>query len=59
MKAYDIDTTEDDLMSALEAIVARHNGDFDNEALLAFGPLTADAQADMYAIAHKALWSNL
>jgi hypothetical protein len=43
------------LRTALEAIVARVTGDFDNTALEEFGPLSTWAADDILAIARAAL----
>jgi hypothetical protein len=43
------------LRSALSAIVARVNGEWDHPALVAYGPLQTDSAADCYAIAEAAL----
>lgn len=40
---------------ALEAIVARYNGDWDNPALMQVGPLSINTEEDMYYIAKNTL----
>ena len=40
---------------ALEAIVARYNGEWDNPSLMLFGPLSINTEEDMYYIAKYAL----
>jgi len=40
---------------ALEAIVARYNGEWDNPSLMKFGPLSTDTADDMFHIAKDAL----
>lgn len=47
--------TQNKLADALRAIVARLSGTFDAPELLAFGPLSTDAGADIDAIATAAL----
>ncbi len=44
-----------DLLAALEAIAARVDGVFDDPALMAFGPLSIDTEADCLAIARAAI----
>ncbi len=44
-----------DLLAALEAIEARISGTYDNPALMAFGPLSIDTEADCSAIARAAI----
>lgn len=44
-----------DLLAALEAIEARISGTYDNPALMDFGPLSIDAEADCSAIARAAI----
>lgn len=46
-----------DMLSALRAIEARAEGEWDHPALVAFGPLTPDTSADILAIARMALRS--
>ena len=48
-KCYDID------VRALEAIRARIAGEWDNPALVAFGPLSTDTLADVDAIAKEGI----
>jgi hypothetical protein len=43
------------LVHALTAIVARIQGDFDNPALMAYGELWPNSEADILRIARKAL----
>jgi hypothetical protein len=40
---------------ALQAIVARYNGDWDNLSLIKVGPLSTDTEEDMVRIARDAL----
>ena len=47
--------TFDSAETALQAIIARVDGRFDDPALLAFGPLSTDAAQDCKAIAASAL----
>ena len=42
-----------ELLAALQAIIARINGDFDCPALMAAGPLSADPDIDVIRIAGK------
>ena len=42
-------------LEALEAIQARVNGDYDHPALLKFGPLSHNIQADIALIATRAI----
>lgn len=44
-----------DLLEALGAIAARINGEWDDPALVAFGPLSIDAQSDCLRIARAAI----
>lgn len=44
-----------ELLSALEAIAARIVGDWDNPALVAFGPLTSNTSDDTLTIARAAI----
>lgn len=47
-----------DFNTALLAIKARINGDFDHPALTAYGPLHVDRMADVLYIAETALKGN-
>ena len=44
-----------DMLAALEAIEARISGIWDNPALVAFGPLSTNTDADCLAIARAAI----
>jgi hypothetical protein len=44
-----------ELVTALTAIVARINGEWDNPALVGFGPLDVNSDNDILAIANAAL----
>ncbi len=44
-----------DMFEALEAIQARVNGDYDHPALLKFGPLSHNIQADIALMATRAI----
>jgi hypothetical protein len=44
-----------DLLAALEAVASRISGEWDNPALVAFGPLSVDTEADCSAIARSAI----
>lgn len=44
-----------DLLEALEAIEARISGTWDNPALVAFGPLSTNTDADCLSIARAAI----
>jgi hypothetical protein len=44
------------LLKAMTAIVARIQGDFDDPALVAYGELWPNSEADILRIARKALW---
>ena len=48
-------SNEEKLASTLRAIVARINGDWDNQDLQEFGELTVDTDADVVFFAQDAL----
>ena len=49
------DSEGETAQATLQAIQARINGEWDNPALLAFGPLSEDSNADVLAMVQKAL----
>lgn len=55
MKAARTATAAPELLEALEAILARLNGEYDHPSLVKFGPLDINGDADVTALAEAAI----